>query len=118
MANRKGQVTFKAQGKTWALKFTTNAMCAYEDASGEYFTAVAKHFAAMQDGQFPIGVIRRLFWAGLLDCAPDLDLEGAGDLLDHVGLTRASEIVGEAFQAAFPADDGDREAGNGKPARA
>lgn len=115
MANReKGEVSFEAQGKTWTLRFSTNALCELEDATGKGAMAVAEE---MNDPErVRIKTLRAMFWAGLTD-NHDIDVKAAGDLMNEIGVDKAGLLIGEAFQASFP-DAEAGEAAKGKPAKA
>lgn len=102
MATPDGTVTFDANGKQRALRFTTNALCLLEDRSKLSQFEVAQELAFAKDT--PLGVsaktLRALFWAGA--AGGDLTLEQAGDLVDAVGKREAVRLAIEAFDAAFP----------------
>lgn len=104
MANpHRGDIAFDADGKTWTLRYSTNALCELEDDLGEGVAALGKSMAN------PAGVklktLRSLVWAGLRDHHADLDKRQAGDLIDAAGAQRIGELVMEAFKAAFPVAD-------------
>lgn len=102
----KGQVTFEAQDKTWVLEFTPNAFCALEDETGKGAMAfVAGLEAAATD--LRVSDVRVLFWACLVDCAPDLTLNQAGALMHELGgMVEAMALVERALGLAMP--DGDK----------
>lgn len=86
-----------------ALQFSTNAICEFETALGQKFIAAIK---ALDGGEPGFVLMRLLVWAGLRAARPDLSVEGAGDLIDSVGLKPAMEAVGVAVRAAFPDAEG------------
>lgn len=99
-----GGVEFEAGGKRRVLRYSMNALVRLEEATGRSVTELGELLgegARMTD-------VRLMFWAAL-DGAPTLD--EAGDVMDEIGLDRAGRLISEAFQAAFPAADGEQ--GNG-----
>ena len=114
MANaRRGEVDFKVDGKTWTLRYSANALCELEDHLGK---TTGEIIAAMQS---PSGasmrMLRSIFWGGLIDDQPDVDVKAAGDLMTSVGVGRVSELVGDAFARAFPDVDEPAEEPDGRP---
>lgn len=81
------------------LRYGTNAMVEFEDATGEEFLVVA---TKMERGAVSFKMLRSLVWAGLLDCDEDIKQKEAGNLVDEVGFERTVEKVGQAIEAAFP----------------
>jgi hypothetical protein len=99
-----GLIGFDAAGRRWTLVYSVNALCRVEDALGEGAMAIA---AMMADpAKVRVGPMRTMFWAGLADHHPELTLEGAGELMDAIGLPTAMEYVAKALTAAFPKQDG------------
>lgn len=89
MANKsKGQISFDADGKTYILQFTINSLCELEDKA----LSTINRFAST----------RAMMWAGLLKNHPSISLQEAGDLIEITGLTKAGDLIGEAFKLAFP----------------
>ncbi len=109
----RGEVAFEAQGSEWVLRFSTNALCALEAATGMGATAVANAF--QDEGGKQITMLRQLFRCGLSGKHPGVDLEAAGEILDDIGFARAGEIISEAFALAFPPAKGGGEASEGNP---
>lgn len=98
MANReKGEVSFSADGKDWVLRFSTNAMCEVEDAFGKGIVQVANDLQS--DEGVSIKAMRTLFSIGVVGCE---GVDQAGHLMDEIGLSKAGDLIGEAFSAAFP----------------
>lgn len=109
MANpHKGEVEFEAVGKTYKLRYSTNAICELEDKLDRSFTSIARDIvdAAKQPEKVRFGTLRAIFWAGLQDCHPDLSVKDAGDLMVEVGgVAEAMQLISEAFVLAFPAQE-------------
>jgi hypothetical protein len=112
MATPNGTVSFDAGGEAHTLRFTTNALCLFEQRSGMTQLEAAQELAFAKDT--PLGVsaktLRALYWAGT--GKGDMTLEQAGDLVDSIGRREAVRIAIEAFDAAFPEaekDDKDKD---------
>lgn len=117
MANQaRGEVAFGAH----TLRFTTNAMCEFEDASGRSFTGALAEIDAL--AKSPQGVslklIRTLVWAGLRHANPTLTEAAAGAAIDAVGGVKAAlDLTGQAIRAAFPEPEADGAAPSGNRSR-
>jgi len=102
VARNKG-VAITIAGTVYHLRYTFNALAAYEDATGASLMELfafddatlrevqgassdsAAQSALASSGiarQFKMGTIRALLFAGMLHEMPDLTIEGAGDLLE------------------------------------
>lgn len=109
MAKKKRIITLFDGDEELKLRFTTNAMVAYEELMGAEFTSVMEHFRNATGGRIAFKVMRAILWAGLVEHQPDIKVSDAGGILDRVGLTEAMAKVSEAVQSAFP-DAGDEDA--------
>ena len=99
MANPvRGEVGFEADGTPYTLMFSTNALCALEDALGMSVTDIG----AQMSGSVRLKTLRSLFWAGLQDHHAGVSEAEAGRIIDQVGAAEAGELIGRAFAAAFP----------------
>lgn len=113
MANReKGEVSFDAQGKTWTLRYSTNALCELEEATGHGAIELANSMA--DETKIRISDLRYMLWAGLTDKHDGITVKEAGRLMDALGMDKAGPLIGEAFQAAFPSGGEAGEAEKGK----
>ncbi|MFW2541533.1 GTA-gp10 family protein [Primorskyibacter sp. 2E107] len=115
MSNRiRGRHDFEADGKTWSLHFTANGMCELEDAVGCGVLAFLKRIeAAGEDISFRD--VRLLFWAGLQEHHPDIDLRGAGALITALGgIAQAMELTGQAVADSMPKPDAPGDGAKGK----
>jgi hypothetical protein len=97
--NPRGLVTFEADGATWRLQYTFNALCELEEASGFGMTEFVKR---MSD---PAGLrvrdARTMFWAGLVEHHPEIDQRAAGNLIGALGgLPAAMPLIERAFLGA------------------
>ena len=102
MALHSGGVSFDAKGQSYTLRYSVDAICALEDAcGGKGIVAISQ---VLQDAtKISMTLMRKVMWAGLRDHHPSVDIKSAGDLIQAVGgLMPAVDIIGRAFQAAFP----------------
>lgn len=100
MANRfKGEVSFRAGDIEYTMRFSANALCELEDAIGMGVNAVATQLA--DPSSLRLKMVRSVFWAGLRDRHPDMTIKHAGDLITELSLTKAMELVSDAFTLAF-----------------
>lgn len=124
MANpQKGEVSFEADGKTWTLRYSANALCELEDHLSRGVVDIASELQSWgppvgpdgkSSGETPeraaervklirLGTLRAVFWAGLRDHHPDIDIRHAGDLLVAAGGAMGGlALVADAFAQAFP----------------
>lgn len=107
MANKnKGEVEFKAGGETYKLRFSIDSLCELEDLSGKGIAALAQELS--DPAKVSIKLMRQVFWAGLRDNHPDINLKAAGELIVEAGgMLPVAELVGQAFTLAFPQRDDD-----------
>jgi hypothetical protein len=108
MANRvRGEVGFEADGKSYTLRYSTNALCELEDHFNQPINAI---IGALQDkSSLRITMIRAVVLFGLRDKQPDMTELAAGEIISAVGLAAMVLKVGEALKAAFPdAIEGER----------
>lgn len=97
MANDiKGEVGFDAGGKSYIIKFSTNAICEAENILRKSIVAI------MAEIEW-VSVRRVLLWAALLPKQPGTSLEVAGEIMDALGPKKSVEVLTDAFNAAFPA---------------
>lgn len=105
MANRnRGEIGFEALAAQWTLKLGTNAMCEIEDATGKAFTEVGEIMADTK--RVTIKLMRVIFWGALRDHHADISIKDAGAIIDDIGMQEAGRLIGEAFQAASPDQNG------------
>lgn len=107
MANpHKGEVSFEASGKTWSLRYSTNALCELED---DLDRGIGDVIESLQTSP-RLNMLRAVLRAGL--SGHKVNQQQAGDLIDELGFDRTRELIGTAFARAFPpveeAGDGER----------
>ncbi|ASM72506.1 MULTISPECIES: phage major capsid protein [Roseobacteraceae] len=98
MSARRGAIPFEVDGTSFRMRFSVNAMLAYEETFSENFVDALR---AMEGRDVPdFTRLRRIFWAGV---GPDQHtLEDAGELISDVGFAQAVDLITQAAQAAFP----------------
>ena len=105
MANpHKGEVELKAGDKRYILRFSIDAICALEEATGKSFPVLAVEMS--DPAKFTVSLVRQILFAGLTTEHPDITLREAGEIiLEAGGLIEVMGKVGEAFELAFPAKE-------------
>lgn len=93
-----GVLTFEADGRTWRLCASVNALCELESLVSDPEQVAL----LMSGGDANFSTIRAGFCAFLRDNHPDLTQEEAGLLLDHLGLRVAGGKMAQALMIAFP----------------
>lgn len=93
-----GVLTFEADGQTWRLCASVNALCELESLVSDPEQVAL----LMSGGDANFTTIRAGFCAFLRDNHPDLTEEDAGLLLDHLGLQPAGAKLAQALMIAFP----------------
>lgn len=106
MANpHKGEVAFEAGGRNYTLRFSADALCQLEDALGRGLIDILNEIAGWFDAPEKIrfSFIRQVFWAGLRDAHPDIDVKQAGELLLAAGGAIAGlGMINKGLAQAFP----------------
>lgn len=121
-----GLVTFEAGGKKFTAVFGFRAMKATEvhydlpffraiqsampQVSPEHAGDKAKIAEAAAD--IRLGDVGRLFQFALLKHHPDMTETEVEDLIDEIGLEKASEVIGEALSASLAGEDDDSSPAN------
>ena len=106
MANKeRGEVTVEADGKTYTLRFSIDAMCQMEDVTGKGVVAITQEFA--DPAKIRMATARAALWAALHEQHPELTLMQAGELIPKAGgLQVVLNKVSEAILLAFPTTEG------------
>ena len=103
MANSaRGERTVEIDGAEFRLRFSINAICELEDQSDQTIEEIGSRLSS---GRAGVRDIRLLWWAALRDDHESVDLKGAGELVDRLGLESAITTIGEVLADAFPAAD-------------
>lgn len=100
----RGRVSFEADGETHELRYTSNALCRLEDATGKTIMQLGREIESGGEDGSVIKAIRLMLWGGLPE---GTTLDQAGDILDAVGFAQAAELIAEAIGKTFaPATGG------------
>jgi hypothetical protein len=95
-----GEASAKVNGRVYTLRLDFNALCAFEEKTGEDALAVV---AAMEKGKFKVTQLRTLVLAMLQKHHPDATAEEAGDILSE-----DSDALQRVLSAARPEVDQDQ----------
>lgn len=102
MANRiRGEVDFESERGRLTLKYDVNALCELE----EELDIGIQEFGEMFAGKRKVRLkhVRAAFWAGLRHHRPEITVNEAGELIMEIGgMVPALELIGKAFELAFP----------------
>lgn len=95
-----GVVTLNVVGETFKLDFSVNALCLLE---AEQPDRMEIQQLLDPKGEGPkMATVRAALWAALQDHHPDVSVEDAGRLIDHLGLEQTGLKVGQALILALP----------------
>lgn len=118
MGNKqRGIIDLVADGATYQLHFTANAMCELEAKAGD--VAITEFMAKLQadqvSGRVRMSDLRLLIWAGLTEHHPGLTLQDAGRIIGEIGgMGAAMAHIDQGLAAASGPAGGD--GGNGAAA--
>jgi len=90
------EIRFEAEGRTWVLCYSANALVAIEEALGVSTAEFGKLLEGMS-----VKTLRTVFRCGLIDNHADLDDSAAGRLAPVVQM---GQLVGRAVDAAFASE--------------
>jgi hypothetical protein len=97
----KGEVEFEADGKTYTLRYSADAICNLEEKAGRGFPVIAGEL--MDPDTTSLRLVRMAIWAGLREHHPDITLQQAGELiLAAGGMKTMMERFDQALRLAFP----------------
>jgi len=109
-------VSFTADSTEHDFILTTNAIADVEELTGKSLGAIT---TGLSKGDINISAVRAMFYAGCrAGCrrvgrkAFPVDAEGAGDMIDALGLSEAIQVLTRGIQEAFP--DSTSSAGEGE----
>ena len=91
-------VTIEAGGKARRLRFSANAFCDLEEATGVSIFGLLD----VLDNNPTLTFIRACIWAGLRSSDDEITTKAAGDIIDEVGVLPATAALINAVTAAFP----------------
>lgn len=115
--SRLDEKRFKALKQDWIARFDFNAICALEEETGK---GIYEFLAPMviqlnesdaADPSVVLGAVSALKMSDLrlviyhaLSGHHDVSLEDVGDIIGDIGMAKAMQIVGWAFQRAMPTE--------------
>lgn len=99
----KGEIGFECGGQQYVLRYSTNALIEIEGALDMNVTEVSAALGNVQN--LRMGTVRTIFWAGLRDRQVNTSQQVAGEIMFEIGFARTMELIGLAFQAAFPGSE-------------
>lgn len=94
------QVT--VDGVVFKLRFSINAMIAFEQVTGHKVADLGPEIKAMGKAGMDVVLLRQIFHALLHDYHPEMSLSDAGLMMSDLGLLEASDVVMRAMLLAFP----------------
>lgn len=95
----KGEAGISVAGRDYVLAFNINAMCEVEYVLNLSTDQILRALASSP----PLHIVRALLWGGLRQHHPDVDLIGAGNLIELMGGPGlALDGIGKALISAFP----------------
>ena len=97
----RGEHAIEIDGAEYTLRMSINAICELEDRADRPIEQIGSR---LTNGDAGVRDIRLLWWAALRDHHADVDLRGAGVLIEAIGLDRAIALIGETLADAFPAN--------------
>jgi hypothetical protein len=92
-------IAFEALGRRWSLRYGFNALVRLEEEFDRPISRIGEVLSPV-DGDLRLADLLRVFTAGLEDRS--LTKAEIGELVDDLGPAAAGELVGRAFQLAFP----------------
>ena len=101
--SKRGAIPFTALGATHQLHLNTNALVRYQDLYGE---TLVQGVQKLNDTPGDVRSVLRIFYVGV-DHDETLSQKDVGEMIDDLGIGKASELIGKAVQAAFPAAEAD-----------
>lgn len=107
-------VTIEAGGKSRRLRFSANAFCDLEEATG---VSIFNLLDVLDNGP-TLTFIRACIWAGLRSSEEAITLATAGDIIEEIGVLPATGALISAVTAAFPTIKGKDGAANPPKGRA
>lgn len=91
-------------GTDYVLRYDVNALCEVEEALGLNLVQLLTKLDADTPPSFTEA--RALFWAGLRDHHPEIDLKAAGTLLGEVGIRVGVVALGAAMRNGILSENG------------
>ncbi|WP_434642765.1 GTA-gp10 family protein [Thermoanaerobacterium thermosaccharolyticum] len=103
------QYDLKVGDKIYPLKYNNKALRTLEKQLGMPITKIGRK---MQEEEFGVNELTEILRVGLIHWKPDVTIDEADEIIDEVGLQKASEAIGKAFELAFAPPKGTGEQKN------
>lgn len=103
------QYDLKVGDKIYPLKYNNKALRTLEKQLGMPITKIGRK---MQGEEFGVNELTEILRVGLIHWNPDVTIDKADEIIDEVGLQKASEAIGKAFELAFAPPKGTGEQKN------
>lgn len=108
--------TVTVDGVTYKLRFSINAMIAFEQVTGKKVSDLGDILQDMGKRDVDVVLLRNLFHGVLHDYHPEITLDEAGLMMSDIGIMEAAELVVQVMFLAFP--EAKKGVARGKPRRA
>jgi len=92
------QYDLKVGDKIYPLKYNNKALRTLEKQLGMPITKIGRK---MQEEEFGVNELTEILRIGLIHWKPEITIDEADEIIDAVGLSKASEAIGKAFELAF-----------------
>ncbi len=96
------QYDIRVGDKVYSLKYNNKALRMLEKS----FNASIRTLGEKMQGEAGINDLTEIFRIGLLHQMPDLTIEQTDEIIDEIGLQKASEAIAKAFELAFGGQEG------------
>ncbi len=106
MGNKEvGELVFEAGGKSYTLRFGAWAIAELEAALDRSMMSIAREVENPEE--LRAHTMIAAIWAGLQQHHPDIDRRQAAMIMDKIGFAESGDLLGKAFELAFPDQEGD-----------
>ena len=96
------QYDIKVGDKIYSLKYNNKALRMLE----KVFEMPISKLGEKMQGDIGINELTEVFRIGLLHQIPNLAIEQTDEIIDEIGLQKASEAIAKAFELAFGGQEG------------
>jgi hypothetical protein len=113
-----GYVTIRLGDGEKRLRFTTDALCSFEDVMGKpatWYLGAGEELIVERVG---VRVVRALIWAGLRGAGSKWKLEAVGRQMELAQMPAYMEAIAKAFAEAYGAGDEESPEEEADPTRA
>ena len=100
----KGEVIFEADGRSYTMLFSINAICNLEENLGKTINQISESLQNTETMRMSLA--RSVFRAGLSDLHPKTTEKQAGEIITNLGFQPAMDLINKAFSLTFPSEEG------------